>query len=149
VVVTQDGARGVRAGAKEPSLGELVATATRDMSLLVRQEISLAKAELRQQAMSAGLGMGFLVVAGGLAFFALLAVTIGIGELLTWAGLERFWAYFVTAGFYLVVAAMLGMFAVTRFKKLGPPARTVQTVKDDVAWIKHPTIAPERPVRAH
>ena len=149
MVVTQNGARGARAGAREPTLGELVATATRDMSLLIRQEISLAKAELQQQAISAGLGVGFLAVAGGLAFFSLMAVTIGIGELLTWAGLERFWAYFITAGFYLVLAGMLGAFAATRFKKLGPPARTVQSVKDDVAWIKHPTIAPERPARVH
>lgn len=125
----------------EPSLGDLVATATRDMSLLVRQEIELAKAELGRQAISAGLGAAFLAVAGGLAFCSLIAVTIFFGELFTWAGLERFWSYLVTAGMYLLIAGGLGLLAKNRLAKLKPPARTLQTVKDDVAFLRHPTSA--------
>ncbi len=128
-----------RSAGREATLGELVAVATRDMSLLVRQEINLAKAELSQQALSAGLGAGLLVGAAGLGFGALIAVTIGLGELFTWAGVERFWSYFLTALLYVVVAALLGLLAARRLKKLSPPERTLQTVRDDIAWLKHPT----------
>ncbi|SBW28979.1 phage holin family protein [Protofrankia symbiont of Coriaria ruscifolia] len=129
-----------RSAGREATLGELVAVATRDMSLLVRQEINLAKAELSQQALSAGLGAGLLVGAAGLGAGALIAVTIGLGELFTWAGVERFWSYFLTALLYVVVAALLGLLAARRLKKLSPPERTLQTVRDDIAWLKHPTV---------
>lgn len=134
-----------RATGREPTLGELVAIASRDVSLLVRQEIDLAKAELSRQAISAAVGAGFLMVAGGLCFGALIAVTIGMAELFTWAGLERFWAYFLTALLFLVVAGLLGLFAGNRLKKLSPPERTLQTVKDDITWLKHPTAGAHRP----
>jgi hypothetical protein len=45
-------------------------------------------------------------------------------------------------GAYLLVAGLLALFGIGRFKRVGPPKRAIQTVKDDVAWIKHPTVAP-------
>ncbi|SNQ50614.1 conserved hypothetical protein [Frankia canadensis] len=127
---------------REPSLGELVALATRDVSLLVRQEIDLAKAELARQAVSAALGVGCLAVAAGLGLCALIAVTIFLGELFTWAGMERFWSYLLTAAIYLVVAGGLALVAITRFRRLSPPERTIQTVRDDIAWLRSPTARP-------
>ncbi|AEH11566.1 MULTISPECIES: phage holin family protein [Protofrankia] len=125
---------------REATLGELVAVATRDISLLVRQEIDLAKAELSKQAVSAGLGAGLLAGAAGLGFGALIAITIGLGELFTWAGVERFWSYFLTALLFVLIASLLALLAATRLKKLSPPERTLQTVRDDIAWLKHPTV---------
>jgi putative superfamily III holin-X len=135
VSISADG----RSTGQQASLGELVALATRDMSLLVRQEIDLAKAELKQQATSAALGIGFLAVAAGLGFGVLIAITIFLGELFTWAGVERFWAYLLTAGVYVVVAGLLALFAANRLKRLHAPERTIQTVKDDVAFLRNPT----------
>ena len=128
-----------RAAGREASLGELVAIATRDVSQLVRQEIDLAKAELRHQAASAALGIGFLAAAAGLGFGVLIAGTIFLGELFTWAGLERFWAYLLTAGFYVLLAGLLALFAVNRLRQIQPPERTIQTVRDDVALLRNPT----------
>jgi hypothetical protein len=127
---------------REPSLGELVALATRDVSLLVRQEINLAKVELARQAVSATLGIGCLALAAGLGLCALIAITIFLGELITWAGVERFWAYLLTAALYLVIAGALALFGVTRFRRLSPPERTIQTVRDDIAWLRNPTATP-------
>jgi len=129
-------------GPGEASLGDLVAIASRDMSLLVRQEMELAKAELKQTATSAGLGAGFLAVAGGLAFFAAFALTICLAEALTAAGLPRFVGYLIVGGAFLVIAGLLALFGLARLKRVKPPKRTIQTVKDDVAWMKHPTVAP-------
>ncbi len=124
---------------REASLGELVAIVTRDVSLLVQQEINLVKTELRNQATSAALGLGFLAVAAGLGFGVLIAGTIFLGELFTWAGVERFWAYLLTAGLYVALAGLLAVFAVNRLRHLKPPERTIRTVRDDVAFLRNPT----------
>jgi uncharacterized membrane protein YqjE len=128
----------------EASLGELVSTATRDLSLLMRQEIELAKAEAKQTAISAGLGAAFLGMAGGLALFGTIALTIGIAEALDSIGLTRGWAFLAVAGAFLLLSAILGLFGVSRLRRIKPPERTLQTVKDDVAWMKHPTVSPRR-----
>ena len=131
------------ASSDQPTLGELVALASRDVSLLIHQEMELAKAELKKSATSAGIGAGFLGLAGGLGFFALMAITVAIAEAITQAGgIDRYWSYAIVAGGYLLLAGILAIFARNRFAKMGPPARTLRTVKDDVAWIKHPTVAP-------
>ncbi len=136
--------RGTDRPTVEASLGELVSTATRDMSLLMRQEIELVKAEARQTAISAGLGAAFLGLAGGLALFGTIALTIGAAESLHGLGLTRGWAFLVVAAAMLILATLLGLFGVSRLRRVKAPERTLQTVKDDVTWIKHPTVDPRR-----
>jgi hypothetical protein len=142
-VTTVEG-RGTDRPTVEASLGELVSTATRDISLLMRQEIELAKAEAKQTAVSAGLGAAFLGMAGGLALFGTIALTIGAAESLDSIGLTRGWAFIVVAAAMLTLAALLGLFGISRLRRVKAPERTLQTVKDDVAWIKHPTVDPRR-----
>ena len=126
----------------EPTLGELVATASRDMSLLVHQEVELAKLELKKSAISGAVGGAFFAVAGALGFFALMAITVAMAEAITYAGIERFWSYLIVAGFYLLLAALLAAFGASRMRRLGPPERTLRTVKDNITWLKSPTTAP-------
>lgn len=126
----------------DATIGELVATASRDVSLLLRQEVELAKTEVKVAAKSAGLGAAFMAVAGVLGFFAFLAITIAAGEGLHAAGIGRAYAFLIVAGAYLMVAGLLALFGIGRLKKVRPPKRAMQTVKDDVSWIKHPTVVP-------
>jgi hypothetical protein len=123
----------------EQSLGELVATATRDLSLLVHKEVELAKTELSQQAARAGIGAGLLSGAGVIAGFALVMVSMAGGFGFA-AGLNiALWAGFLCmAGVYGVLAVALTAFGVGRVKSVGRPARTQRTVKDNIAWAKHP-----------
>ena len=127
---------------EDSTIGELVAIASRDVSLLIRQEVELAKTEVKAAATSAGIGVAFIGAAAFLGFFSFFAITIAAGEGLHAAGIGLAYSYLIVTGAYLIVAALLGLFAVTRFKKVGPPKRAIQTVKDDVAWIKHPTVVP-------
>jgi hypothetical protein len=127
----------------EQSLGELVATATRDMSLLVRQEIELAKTELTEQATRAAVGAGLLGGAGFLALMALIlasfAGAFGFSEGLNiglWAG------FLCMTGVYVVLAGVLAALGVFRMKKVGPPERTQLTVKADLDWARHPIRKP-------
>jgi len=130
--------------AEEQTLGALVATATRDLSLLVHKEVELAKTEIAEQAKRAGLGAGFLGGAGLFGLFALLfasvAGALGISE-----GADLpFWAGFVCiAGLYGGIAGLLGLAGLGKVARVQPPQRTIRTVKDDLEWARHPTTAPD------
>ncbi len=99
-------------GSAEATIGELVATASRDVSLLIRQEVELAKTEMKAAATSASLGAAFLGGAGFLGFFAFFAITIAAGEGLHAAGIGRAYSFLIVTGAYLIVAGLLALFAV-------------------------------------
>ncbi|MET8677312.1 phage holin family protein [Streptomyces sp. NPDC004647] len=126
--VEQDGDR---------SLGQLVAEATAEMSALVHDEIALAKAELRQDVKRAGIGGGAITAAGILALFALpvlsFAAAYGIHNL----GLGLAWSFLIVGGAHLLVAAVLGLFAMAKFKKVKPPQRSIASAKETAAVLQN------------
>ena len=126
-------------GSSEKSLGELVASATKDLSLLVSQEVALAKAELKKEVAHAGKGAGMLGGAGFLGLFALIFLSISLAYAISWFGIGLGWGFFIVGMLYLVVAAVLALLGKKQLSKVGPPEKTIATVKDDVAWAKHPT----------
>ena len=130
-------------GGGETSLGELVARATKDLSVLVQQEIALAKTELKKEAVAAGKGAGMFGGAGLTGLFALIFLSIAaafaIAGLL---GVDLGWGFLIVGLLYLVVAAVLALLGKKQLSKVGPPEKTIATVKDDVQWAKHPTRAP-------
>jgi nitric oxide reductase large subunit len=124
---------------EDQSLGELVATATRDMSLLVHKEIELAKLELSASAAKVGVGAGLLSGAGVLGFFALVlasfAGAFGFSDGLNiaiWAG------FLCMTGVYVVLAGILTVLGVRRMKKVNGPEQTKRTIAANLAWIKNP-----------
>jgi hypothetical protein len=126
-------------GSSEKSLGELVATATKDLSLLVSQEVALAKAELKKEVAHAGKGAGMLGGAGFMGLFALIFLSIALAYAISWFGIGLGWGFFIVGMLYLVAAAVLALLGKKQLGKVGPPEKTIATVKDDVAWAKHPT----------
>ncbi len=118
------------------SLGELVATATRDLSLLVHQEVELAKAEIKQDVAAAGKGAGLFGGAGFAGLFALIFLSIslayGISTLVPLG-----WGFFAVGALYLIAAAVLALTGKKKISQMAPPAeKTIQTVKDDVEMLK-------------
>lgn len=127
----------------ELSLGELVASATKDLSALVRQEVELAKLEIKRDVVLAGKGAGLLGGAGAMAALGGLFVCIAAAYALnlvvpTWV------AFLVVGVVFLLLAGVLGLKGKKSLTKLSPPQHTIETVKDDLAWAKHPTVAPTR-----
>ena len=123
----------------DKSLGELVATASRDMSTLIRSEIQLAKVEIKREVVTAGKGAGLLGGAGFLALFALIFLSISAAYGISWLGVPLGCAFFTVGLLYAVVAAVAALIGKKSLGKVGPPEKTIETVKDDVAWAKHPT----------
>ena len=130
---------------EDQSIGELIATATRDMSLLVHKEVELAKTEIAAELKRAGIGAGLLGGAGFIGYFALLllsvAAALGVADgfdLPAWAG------FLIIGGLYGAGAGLFAVLGLGKVVKVGPPQRTIRTVKDDLEWAKHPTVAPQR-----
>lgn len=128
--------------AEEQSLGQLFATASRDLSLLIHKEVELAKAELSVDAKRAGIGAGFLGGAGFLLLFAAIFLSIALAFGIAGLGLPLGVAFLIVGGLYLLLAGVLALGGFRTVKKVGPPKRTIRTVKDDLAWAKHPTVTP-------
>jgi len=121
---------------RERSVGELFARLSRETSLLVQQEIDLAKAELIQQGRIAAKG-GALLGAGavlGLGAFgaATAALILAIALVLpAWA------AAVIVAIVYGVIGGMLALAGKSRLQHAAPPApQTVETLKENVEWAK-------------
>jgi uncharacterized membrane protein YqjE len=121
------------------SVGELVGQVATDLSQLVRQEMALAKAELREEAKKAGKGAGMLGGAGlagyFLALFLSLTLMWGIGEMFDpdhpWIGA------LVVAVIWGIVAAVLFSMGKKNMAKVNPkPEKTIESVKEDVRWTK-------------
>lgn len=109
--------------AEERSLADLVVDVSEQASILVREEIELAKAEVSAKVSKLGRGAGVGIAAGTFAFLALILILHGIAWLL---GEEVFdgniWAgYFVTAGIFLLIAALAGFIAYRALKAGSPP----------------------------
>jgi hypothetical protein len=121
----------------EQSLGELVATATRDLSMLVHSEIELAKAELSEQAKRASIGAGLVGGAGALALLAVLILCFAASFGLSAGASIPVWAGFLCVGaLFLIVAGGLTAVGVRAFKQLGGPDQTVTTVRESLSSLR-------------
>ncbi|WP_455353765.1 phage holin family protein [Streptomyces sp. SYSU K217416] len=134
----------------ERSLGQLVASATAEMSALVHDEIALAKAELRQDVKRAGIGGTAFGIAGVLALFSLpvlsFAAAYGIHNL----GLGLAWSFLIVGGAFLLIAGLAALLALTKFKKVKPPEKSIASAKQTAAVLgtvkPHPRPVTGRPV---
>ena len=122
---------------REQPLGEVARDLTRDLSLLVRQEVELAKAEMTQKGRVAAPGLGMiggagvvaLMAAGALTAFLILSLSIFLPE----------WLSALIVGVVLAgVAYVLVKQGKERVEEAGLPVpeQTIETVKEDVEWAK-------------
>lgn len=125
------------------SLGELVATLSRDLALLVHQEIELVKTELKTGMLKGAAAAGGLVTA---LIFVLLAAPIlsiaaalGIHAL----GITLGWSFLIIGGAYIVVALLAVAFGMMALRRVSKHKRAVDSVKADIhAIARKPRPAP-------
>lgn len=114
----------------DPTIGRLVADASRDISALVQAEIKLAKSELRVSAKAGGIGAAMVAIAGFLGLLIIILLSIAFAFFLTMTGMHPAWAFLIVSGAYLVLAAVLLLVAYRALKKIRAPQRTIATAKE-------------------
>ena len=126
---------------EEPTIGRLVADASRDLSALVQNEIALAKSELKVSVKAGGLGLGLVGAALFVLLIVMVLVPITLAYFLTMTGMHAAWAFLIVTVLYLVIAGLLGFVAYAKFKKVRAPEKTLQTAKSipDAFRGPHPT----------
>ena len=112
------------------SVAELVGEVTQDLSTLMRQELELAKAEVKQEAVKAGKAAGMLGGAGFAGYLTLLFASIA-----AWWGLanvmDQGWAALIVTGLWALIGAVLFLVGQRRLQQVHPtPERTAETVKE-------------------
>jgi len=130
--VTTDGSSSTadRPDVSGTSVGALIGEVTTDLSTLMRQELDLAKAELKEEASKTGKAAGMLGGAG----FAGYMVALFLSIALWWAlanGMDEAWAALIVAAIWAVIAAVLFAVGRKRMQQVHPkPERTAQTLKE-------------------
>lgn len=114
----------------EHSIGRLVADASHDLSTLVRDEIALAKAELKHNVSAAGKGGGMLGAAGFLGLVAFLLLSFAAAYGLVAAGLHEALGFLIVAGVYLLVGGLLALIGIRKVKQAKPPQRTIKSIDE-------------------
>jgi len=114
--------------AADTSLGDLLSEVTRDVSVLMRQEVELAKAEVKQSATRAGKGAGMLGGAGYAGHLAVLFLSFaawwGLGHVIDIA-----WAAVIVAVIWGIVAAVLFVLGRKEMKAIKGTPETVDSLK--------------------
>lgn len=125
---------------REQGVGDLVKELSGQVSTLVRQEVALAKAEVSEKGKQAGVGAGMfggagvagLLMLGSLTAFLVLVLHLAMPA---WA------AALIVTVLWGAVAGVLALQGRTKLQEMGKPVpeQTIETVKEDLQWARHPT----------
>jgi hypothetical protein len=110
----------------DPTIGRLVADASRDISTLLSKEIELAKSELKVSVQAGGTGIGLLAGAAFIAVLGVIMLSFTLVYFIHWAGLALHWAYLIVTVFWFLVCAILAWIGVKKVKQVGPPERAIE-----------------------
>lgn len=119
------------------STGDLVSRLSQDVSVLIRDELRLAQAEVSSKAKKAGVGAGILGTAGIIALYGV-GVLIATAILALALVLDAWLAALIVGVVLLAVAGVAGVVGKKRVTEAAPPLPTeaVESVKRDVAAAK-------------
>ena len=122
--------------AEDPTIGKLVADASRDISSLLRSEIALAKSELKVSVKAGGTGVGLFA---GAAFFGVLAIimlSVAFAFLISLTGLHLAWCFLIVFGAYLLLAGLLAFVGLKKVKKVRAPERAMHQAQETKTLLK-------------
>jgi len=124
-----------------PSLTGLVAGIVNDLQRLLRQELELARTEVRQEWDKTKTAASSMAAAAGLAAMAGFLLCLMVAALLhEEAGLKWWHSYGIVGGVLVLLSLLL--FAVGRAKASEVhviPPKTAENIKEDVQWIRNQT----------
>jgi uncharacterized membrane protein YqjE len=122
---------------EDRSLGDLTKQLSSDVSLLVRSEVALAKAEIAERA--ATMARGVAMLATGV-LFALIVLSCVVAAAVAALSLvvDVWLAALIVAAVAAMIGAIVAMIGLKALRSAGPPLPldTVESAKEDVAWVK-------------
>ena len=118
------------------SVGELMGEVAKDLSTLMRQELELAKVEMKAEAKKAGQGAGMFGAAGFAGYMVLMFLSIAL-----WWALSHLvghsWSALIVAILWGVVGAVAFVMGKKKFQQVNPkPERTVDTLSQVPSALK-------------
>ncbi|WP_414942552.1 phage holin family protein [Amycolatopsis sp. cmx-11-51] len=124
------------ADVSDTSVGELMTNVMKDLSTLVRQEVELAKAEMKAEAGKAAKGAGMLGGAGFAGYMVLLFLSLAL-----WWGLanvmDQGWAALIVAAVWTVIGVVLYTTGRSAIRRVSPkPEQTIDTLQQVPAAVK-------------
>ncbi len=114
----------------DPTIGRLVADASRDVSTLVRDEIALAKSELKVSVKAGGVGAGLFAGAAFLAVLAIIMLSVSIAYFIHMTGISLAFSFLIVFVLYLLIAGLLGFLGVKKVKKVRAPERAIHQAQE-------------------
>ena len=117
-------------------LGDLFGDLATEVSELVRKEVALAKLEIGQKAKRVGTNVGYLVIGGAVAYAAMLAIIAAMIMLLD--NVMPSWGAALLVGFVVggIGWLLIGKATAALQETDMTPQQTVETLKEDAAWVK-------------
>jgi hypothetical protein len=118
-----------RADVENMSVGDLLGNVSQDLSTLLRQELALAKAELRTEAVKAGKGAGMVGAAGFAGYMVVLFASIAVWWALANV-MDEGLSALIVAVLWAIAAGVLYSMGRRKLREMNPkPERTVDTLK--------------------
>lgn len=138
MTISRPQAHPARAAGERPddeALGDVVRDVAADASRLAREQLAIAKIELKRDAGHAGAGAGMF---GGAAFagymvmmFGSLAAVYGLGHLI-----GNGWAALVVAGAWALLGLLLALVGRGQLRRIHGPQQTIASLKENMAWLR-------------
>jgi hypothetical protein len=123
---------------EDRSISELFGQLSQDMTLLFRQELQLARAEMSEKIsqltgnLVSVVAGGFVAYVGALALVA--ALILGLHDL---ANISPWVSALIVGGIFAITGYLMLNRGLKELKRVDiAPRRTVETLKDDVQWAK-------------
>ncbi len=120
----------------EQSLGDLVALAAKDVSQLIRYELDLAKAELKNDAQRVGLAVVLVGMAAFVGCLMLVMLSWALGYGLITLGIWTWAAFLIVAGVWALVGVIAIGIAVLRVRHMSGLSKTRQTVTEGLEMLR-------------
>jgi hypothetical protein len=121
---------------RDESIGNLIGQVAGDVSTLFRQEVALAKAELKEEAVKAGKAGGMLAGAGFAGYMVAVLLSLALVFALG-AVMPLGWAALIVAVIWAIVGGVLYAVGRNRMKDVDPvPRQTVETLREDAQWVR-------------
>jgi hypothetical protein len=125
----------------ERSLGQLVASATTEMSALVHDEIALAKAQLKQDVKRGAVSGGSFTVAGAVLLFSLPMLNFALAYgIRTWSHWNLAICFVLSFAANVLVAILLGLIGLVfakKAKRSQGPKKVAASVKETASVLQN------------